>query len=399
MNLPEFKVQSEWGTVDLLEAIADEWRQLCAEGPCDLPFYRPEWIAAAIRAFAGRQRVLLVTVRDHGRLRALLPLLEKRSWSGAIPSTRLYSANLIPRFELVHGNDPSIEEVVRALWQHLRNLSGWDAIELINVPHGGAAERLLAAAKNDSFPTYQYEYAKSPYLLLNGQKPGGDFSRFGRSSRFRYHLRQGWRELSKQGTLRLERLEKADPAVLHNFYSLEQSGWKGRKGTAIACSSQTTQFFDEIARNAERFGYLSIYLLKLGDATLAAHLAFTYAGGYYPVKVAYEEKFGIFGPGHLIIGRVLEDCVQRGLSRFDCLGDWTDAKSKWAEDVLSHSYCGIFRNNVGGRIRRAQTQLRRELNQAAHRILGPAVHAVRAYVSKQRRKRARSPEGKAEIKK
>src|SRR5580698_5832935 len=102
MTLSDLKVQSEWGSVELVEAIAEEWRQLCAEGPCNEPFFRPEWIAAAIQAFGGRQRVLLITVRDGLRLRGVLPLLEKTGPSSRITGTRLHSASRIPRFEFVH---------------------------------------------------------------------------------------------------------------------------------------------------------------------------------------------------------------------------------------------------------------------------------------------------------
>jgi CelD/BcsL family acetyltransferase involved in cellulose biosynthesis len=392
------RAHSEWGTADLIDQIAEEWRQLCQEGPCNMPFYRPEWIAAAVRAFAAKQRILLLTVRDGSRLRAVLPLVEQKGRAGV----RLQSANIIPRFEFVHGDmpgagpgdRPDLAEVLRAAWQHLRSLPGWDVIELINVPQGGAAEQFFAVAKDDGFPAYCYEYARSPYIPLDGQKPGGDFSRFGRSSRFRYHLRQGWRELSKQAPLRLRRLEKADPAALQFFYRLEQSGWKGRKGTAIGCSKEMQQFYDSVARAAEQFGYLSMYLLDHGDRTIAAHLAFTHAGRYYPVKVAYDESFHVFGPGHLIIGRVLEDCVARGLIEFDCLGDWTDAKSKWAEAIRPHSFCGIYRNTALGYALRAEAQLRREAKRTALRILGPAVHAARAYMTKRNRRSAKSSPGK-----
>jgi CelD/BcsL family acetyltransferase involved in cellulose biosynthesis len=391
VSLPQFKVQSKWGSVELVDAIAEEWRQLCWDGPCNEPFYRPEWIAAAVRAFASQQRLLLLTVRNGDRLCAVLPLLEKKGWTRGLPSTRLYSANIMPRFEFVHGAESDLNSVVSAAWEHLRRLSGWDSIELVNVPQGGAAERLVSAAKADSFPACRYEYAKSPYILLQEHKPEGDFSRFGRSSRFRYHLRQGWREMNKKGPLRLRRVEHADRGLLQRFYRLEQSGWKGRKGTAISCQQETIQFFDEVAQKAEQFGYLSMYFLELGDAIVAAHLAFTYGGGYYPVKVAYDERFAEYGPGHLIIGQVLEDCVQRGLSRFDCLGDWTDAKSKWASDVLPHAFCGIFRKSVAGHIRCAEARWLHELNQTAHRLLGPAVHAARAYAAKRRRRSTRPP--------
>jgi len=377
MSLQDLNVQSEWGTVELLDGIAEEWRQLCQEGPCNEPFFRPEWIAAAIRAFGRQQRLLLVTVRQETRLRAVLPLLEKKGWACGMPSTRLHSACRIPRFDFVHGDGEEMADVVRAAWQHLRDLPGWDTIELVNVPEGGAAERLLDAAKEDAFPTCRHEYANSPYIVLNGHRPNGDISQFGRSSRFRYHLRQGWREMSKYGELRLRRTEKADPETLQRFYLLEQSGWKGKKGTAIVCRQDLRAFYDAIARGAEQFGYLSVYFLEQGDATVAAHFGLTHAGRYYPIKVAYDEKFSKYGPGHLIIGRVLKDCIERGLSEFDCLGETTEATAKWTSEARPHSVCCIFRNTAAGHIRCAQAHLQHKLNQVLRRV----ARSARSYVA------------------
>jgi CelD/BcsL family acetyltransferase involved in cellulose biosynthesis len=392
-------VRSEWGSVDLLEKIADEWRQLCQEGRFDAPFYRPEWIASAIRAFASRQRVLLITARNGSRLRAVLPLIESKGRASAIAGARLRSASLIPRFDFVHGEGPDAADAVQAVWKHLRDLPGWGAIELVNVPEGSAAERLLGAAKEDGFPTCQHEYARSPYIVLNGQTAPGDFSRFGRSSRFRYHLRQGWREMSKKGQLRVRRVEKVDAETLQVFYRLEQRGWKGKKGTAIACSAEMRVFYDAVVRAAEQFGYLSMYFLDLGDATIAAHLAFTYGGHYYPVKVAYDESFSAYGPGHLIIARVLEDCVTRGLTEFDCLGDWTDAKAKWTEKVRSHSYCGIFRDSSVGHILCAETLLHHHVQQTAFQVLRPIVQKARIYIAQLKNKSSQRPNRNADSQK
>jgi CelD/BcsL family acetyltransferase involved in cellulose biosynthesis len=383
----DLEVRSEWGTVELVEAIAEEWRLLCADGPCNQPFFRPEWIAAAIRSFAGPQRLLLITVRKQSRLRGVLPLLEKKGHVPLGAGLRLCSASLIPRFEFVHDGGPELAQVVRAAWQHLRNLPGWNAIELLNVPAGGAAEHLLAAAREDSFPTCQHEYASSPYIDLNEHRLGHDFSRFGLSSRFRYHLRQGWRELGKRGSLRLRRTENVDPETLQRFYCLEQSGWKGREGTAILCKPDLHTFYDAIVHDATKFGYLSMYLLELDETIIAAHLALTYGGRYYPIKVAYDEGFGEYGPGHLLIGRVLEDCAQRGLSRFDCLGDWTEAKAKWTTHSLRHTSCCIFRNTLAGHLLRAESQLQRNLSRTVREV----VAATRAHVARLKRGRLRRP--------
>jgi CelD/BcsL family acetyltransferase involved in cellulose biosynthesis len=364
-------VKSEWGTVELLDGIANEWRELCSEGPCDQPFFRPEWITASVRAFASKRRMLLITVRDGARLRGVLPLWEENTWACGVPVKKLCSAgtaNHSPRFDFVHGRDPGIEEAVGAAWGHIKNLQQWDVIEFLNVPQGGAVEILLRGAQEDGFLTYQYQWAKSPYIALNGHEPTADFSRFARSRRFRYRLRHSWRKLEKGGDISLRRVEAADPEALRQFYRLEQSGWKGKKGTAIACRAETQEFYDSIAKYAAQYGYLSLYFLYRGGSAVAAHFALTCGGRYYPLKVAYDERYSQFGPGHLIIGAVLQDCVARGLSEFDCLGHWTEAKAKWASQVRPHNFCYIFRSGITGRLLYGETCLSHTLRSAVQRL-------------------------------
>ena len=372
---------TERGTVEMLDRIGDEWRQLCKEGACDQPFFRPEWIASSIRAFAAARPVWLVTVRDGSRLRAVLPLVEEKVWACGFPARKLrHAVDHTPRFDFIHGQDPGIEEALQAGWRELASQNLWDMIELGNVPQGGAAERLLSVARDNGFLTYRRQWAQSPYIALNGSKPGKDFSQFALSSRFRYRLRHFLRELEKTGNISLRRVETADPEILQQFYSLEQSGWKGKRGTAIACNRETREFYDSIAKCAAQYAYLSLYFLQQGDSVLAAHFGFTCGGGYYPLKVAYDERYSQYGPGHLIIGAVLQDCAARGLSEFDCLGHWTEAKAKWSSQVRPHNFCYIFRTDLVGRILLAQTRLAHRLGSAIRRLKHSAGIARRGHV-------------------
>jgi CelD/BcsL family acetyltransferase involved in cellulose biosynthesis len=362
----DFTVQLECGTCELIDRVADEWRELCNEGPCDQPFFRPEWFAASIRAFGKKRRVILIIVRNRTRLQSILPLWQETSWECGLPVRKLCSAGNVdhsPRFDFVHGCDPGMDKIATAVWTALKDLCEWDVIQFSNVPRGSIIEALLEIARADGFPTRQHVWARSPYITLKAQAHTGDLSQFALSRRFGYHLRHSWRRLQEQRPLCLRRVETADPSALNAFYNLEKSGWKGRKGTAIACKQETQLFYDLIAQSAARFGYLSLYFLLWGDATLAAHFALTCGGRYFPLKVAYDEDYSQYGPGHLIIGAVLQDCVTRGLTEFDCLGHWTEAKSKWTSQVRAHMSCHIFRKGLRGRAFQAKTQVSQVLTE------------------------------------
>ncbi len=347
------------GGVEIIERLADEWRALCAEGPCDQPFFRPEWIATYVRAFAPERKLLVLTARVGGRLRAVLPLIEEWALFHGLPVRKLRSAANVHscRYDLVHGAGEEVEASAHAIWQLLRQRRGWDVIQICDVPQGGACESLLRAAELDGYPTGQWKQAPGPYVLLpEGAKAPLettleatlDQALSHTTSKFRASVRRGRRKLEAEGEVRLTRITEAAPAELELFYQLERAGWKGQQATAIACAEQTRQFYDEIARTAARFGYLSLYRLDCGGRAVALQYGLTYGERFFLLKPTYDEHFRQASPGHVIMHEILRDMLARGLREFDFLMPVMEWKREWATALRPHSICYIFaRNPIG----------------------------------------------------
>jgi CelD/BcsL family acetyltransferase involved in cellulose biosynthesis len=343
-------VEAHEGGVELVDALADEWRALCLEGPSDQPFFRPEWIGAYVRAFAAKAKLVVVTARIDGRLKAVLPLVEERSlWCG-LPVRRLRGAANwhSGRFDVVKGVGAEGNMAVHAVWNCLKDLGGWDLIELPDVPQGGAAEELLDAAREDGFAVGRWESMRSPYIPLSGLGEGEDPWLSRASAKFRKNMRNWLRKSAAEGALHLHRMERPDSRALERFYTLECSGWKGGQGTAIASRPSARSFYDTIARAAEPFEYLCLHFLELGQETLAASLGLTYGGKYFGLKCAYNERYAKLGPGHLLLNAVLRDCVQRHLAEFDFTGPWMEYKAKWTSQVRPHAFLYVFRKSLYG---------------------------------------------------
>src|SRR6185369_17247575 len=92
LTAPAPTVKAETGGVEVVDLLGDEWRRLHEESACQEPFYRPEWVSAYIRAFASEKKVVVVTARVGGVLRAVLPLIEERSICCGAPITKLHGA-------------------------------------------------------------------------------------------------------------------------------------------------------------------------------------------------------------------------------------------------------------------------------------------------------------------
>ncbi|MBS1809106.1 MAG: GNAT family N-acetyltransferase [Acidobacteria bacterium] len=331
------------------EDLAEEWRALCAEGPCDQPFFRPEWITAYGRAFAPEKKLLVLTVRSAGHLRAVLPLLEERASLHGVPVRKLRSAANAHscRFDVIHGAVDR-EDAVQSCWNLLKRTSGWDVIELEDVPAGGAGESLLRLAAADGFHCGQWSRPPGSYLALPEAANCDDVLPTLVSSKLRKSLRYYQRKLESQGTLQFRRIAENDLTSLEQFYQLEHAGWKGRAGTAIACDAATRQFYDDVAHVATQHGYFSLYSLELNQRPIAMQYCLNDGGRLYLLKPAFDEAFSAYSPGHLITYEVLRDLISRGFREYDFLSPHSEWKGRWAQTLRAQSTCYVFRRGLVG---------------------------------------------------
>ena len=339
----------EQGGVEVVERLAPEWRALCDEDANDDPRYRPEWVTAYLSAFTPKAKILVITARADGQLKAILPLIwEKDSFSG-LPVTKLSTLPKITatRFDLVQTKGPDRAAACAAVWERLKSVPGWQMLELGGAFADSPLCDLFVRAHADGYKTAILPMLPSPYLTLPAYDPKKPFTVEPRSQGQRTKLRKVNRELeTPTGRLRLVRFDEADRDALQRFYELEASGWKGKQGSAILSLPTTRQFYQQLTDAASRLGYFTLYELYLDGQHVAGTLGFTYRGRFFTPKGAHHEGFREHAVGHLIIQHVIQDCVKRGLRAFEFLGVPDDWKKLWTSDVREHPTCCVFQRSI-----------------------------------------------------
>lgn len=340
------------GDADLIDNLAAEWSTLC-KGRYDEPFYRPEWIGAYTRAFLRGKRLIVITARLNGVLVGLLPLVREWGTLDGIPARKLRAAANAHtcRYDLVH--DCSVTHgVVTAVWQGLRKVPGWDVLELTDVPHGAAVSQLARIAHADGCPAHVAPRALSPYLPLH-EPPLQDRL----NAKFRANLHRRRRKLQARAPLDLICTRTFDQHV-EQFYALEQRGWKGEEGSAIACEPATRSFYDMIAQIAATNGTLALYSLEAAGRPVAMHFGLMQSGRYYLLKTAYDESLRECSPGQLITYDVLHDLSNRGCAEFDFLGPLMEWKRAWKPRLRPHADWFVFRGWTGAVLHTLRFRLR-----------------------------------------
>jgi CelD/BcsL family acetyltransferase involved in cellulose biosynthesis len=122
------------------------------------------------------------------------------------------------------------------------------------------------------------------------------------SGSLRRTLRRKERRLTERGRVEHAVLG-ADGDIerwIEAFLNLEAGGWKGRHGSALACSDADRGFFTEILSSAFRRRRLLMIGIDFDGRSIACRCSFTAGEGSYAFKTAYDEEFAHFSPGVML---------------------------------------------------------------------------------------------------
>ncbi|HET9790855.1 MAG TPA: GNAT family N-acetyltransferase [Candidatus Angelobacter sp.] len=348
-------VQCQTGQAEIIDALAPAWSRLCDELQDAEPFFRPEWTRACHLAFFPDSEVILLSAWSAERLVAVLPLMKERTWFSGLPVTRLSLVATVHSFRvgMVRREGAEGDEAVRALWDAIEQMPGWDVIDIAYALEGGGLETLANTAQEAGFHVARSRTSQALYLPIASPegKPKKDALPPWLACtrpKFRANLRRARRQLEEQGALTLRHVTEADPEALEKFYALEASGWKGQQGTAILSNENTRVFYNEIAKAAADDGYLSLDFLELNGRPIAAHYALNVGGRYFLAKAGYDERFHRYSPGQLLVNEILNETEARGLRELDFVGPATWDEGRWAVLRRDHLHLFIFRKSFYG---------------------------------------------------
>ncbi|HEV8199020.1 MAG TPA: GNAT family N-acetyltransferase [Candidatus Polarisedimenticolia bacterium] len=330
-----------------------EWNAL-VETTSDQPFYRHEYLRSWMDHFVPDATLKILTGRDHaGTLVAALPLVADRGFLYGLPVRRLVSPTSVHsgRFDLIAADRRS---AARSFLRTLADDDTWDMIRITDVPAGGNAWDLYAAALEAGFPAGAWESQRSPFLALPASY---DKLEARLSSKFKANLRRRRRRLEERGDVRVECVTGGGGLErrLEDHFALERSGWKGRKGTAAAQSSRTRGFYTGLAHGAARGDYLSLSSLHVAGRAIASQYGLARRGVYSLLMTCYDETWSEYSPGNLLMETVMQRCVAGGLSEFDFLGCDLGWKLDWSPTARAHHWFFIFRDNrLGWMLKKAK---------------------------------------------
>ncbi len=182
-------------------------------------------------------------------------------------------------------------------------------------PTSGA---LRAAAERSGFWTVAERQMRP---ILNPSTAGGiaEFDQMVSQKR-RRELDRQLRRLCEAGLVSFwsARTSSEIETAFAMFTDLEASGWKGRRGTALARKQSVHNFSRDAVVQLAQKGNATIDLLRFSDRPIAALIRLDHAGMSIPWKVAFDEEFAAFSPGkQLMCDETRRWLAERKVARVD----------------------------------------------------------------------------------
>jgi CelD/BcsL family acetyltransferase involved in cellulose biosynthesis len=317
-------------------APTSDWDLLAHETSAK-PWLRVEWVHAWCEAFGAGRRLHVAAARRDGRVVALAPVFRHH---GVVRSATNYHT---PDYALLAVDDAALRTLAIAL------LAGGRQVRLEFVDSSEPTVSLFrAAAEQARFRVLSRVLERPPYVATDGT--WSDYER-SRDSALLRDLRRRRRRLAEQGSVAFEIVDGSQrlSTMLDECFLVEQSGWKGTSGTAIASQPATRAFYSRVAEQAAARGELRLAFLRLDGRPIAAQLAIEAGGAFTVLKLGHDEAFARFAPGKLLIQSVLEHCfASQVITRLDFSGHDDPYKMEWATGRRELLVLQAFRRSPAG---------------------------------------------------
>ena len=309
---------------------ATAWEEL-AERVDAAPFLRPGWFEAWAKAF-GEPLELLTTEAD-GRLTGVLPYVSTAEGIRSATNPHTPAPGLLAEDE----------GAARDLAAGLLSLGGQVSVGYLD---SASAAILRDAARNAGCLVLTRPLAYRLFLEL--EAPWESFEG-GLPSRLVRDVRRRRRRLEELGEVTLEisdGSERLDDLLAEGF-RLEASGWKAAEGTAIVSSREAQRFYEAVARWSAERGWLRLFFLRVGGKPIAFQLALEHGRTHYFLKGGYDPDDSAYSPGKLLLHATLAHALERGLDRYELMGDIEPWKLEWTEAMEERVSLEAFRRTPG----------------------------------------------------
>ncbi|MGH2809012.1 MAG: GNAT family N-acetyltransferase [Actinomycetota bacterium] len=291
------------------------WRELLARDPNTHIFATPEWNRLWWEEFGAGKDLFLLTMRRDEEVVGIVPLYRKHEGETKIMRF-LGGIDLTDYLGPVCALDDR-GDVADALVAWLKETPvEWDTFDAHNMPVPfGFADFLVERTDRYGFEFALEQEETSAILLLPS-----DFDTYleGLEAKERRELKRKRRRLTREVPDAAFRSATEGTLEEDLKYFVEMHrGAEGHKGHFM--KPEIATFFERVARALMPLGWLRLDFLEIGGRPVASTFGFELDERFYLYNSAYEPEVARLSPGVVLVSRLIEHAMEKGLKTFDFL--------------------------------------------------------------------------------
>jgi len=280
----------------------EKWQALAEDAAEPNPFYEPWCLIPSLRHLHGGGQFALFSYIVDGRLRGLIPIERAK---------RYYGHRVRHAAAWLHTNAFCSTPLVatgyeRDFWVALlerldRQPNGAFFLHLPQLPADGPMNAALdeVATRDDRLVVTVDEGERA---MLSSDLGPEAYLEAAMSTKRRKELRRQYKRLAECGELTLERRDDDEGLAewITEFLALENKGWKGEAGSALASEESTSAFFTDALTRATQAERLERLALRIDGRAVAMLANFVTPPGVFSFKTTFDEEYARFSPGLLL---------------------------------------------------------------------------------------------------
>ena len=299
----------------MLQPLNNQWDALDNNSLMPTVSHTRLWLAPMFEHFSKKNTCLVsaqTTQENNGSLQAITALKKITLPGGlALPVAQTWDNGfLFSGTPLISRNSP--QAAMTALLSSARHELGAKAVLFKKVQRCDQFDQLLGHLSAKAIAGHQlFNIHQRAALFCSGDFDQWFNENFSRKRRKEYRRLRN--RLSEIDVLQSQTWQKGEPVEqwVEEFIQLEAAGWKGRNGTAVACSIEQTAHLRHALSQMAKNGSLLFWKITLGDKPIACLFGFQQHNQVWLGKIAYDETLSQFSPGVLAILNATKDLFAR----------------------------------------------------------------------------------------
>lgn len=326
-------------TRDGFLALHDDWRDLETRAGTKFNYFQTfDWNWNWYNEVADREshELLILTVRRHGRLAMVWPLMIERE-AGLRTVKWLSEPYLQYGDVLIEPGEGSGDLLTRA-WNHLQRLPAFELLMLNKVLNTANAYPLLKAHCQTAINA-----SVASQLNISGYRSPRDYDAgLGRTRRRRHKQRRN--KLARQGRELTFKVHEPGPdfdKAVETALSFKRD-WLVNSGllSRSIFAPKTEGFLTSLSSQGAQGARAVAAELKLDGRTIAVETGFVFKSHYYAYLGAFDWDLRQFSPGKVQMHDMISWCIDNGITHYDLLGSPATYKSEWTDESIEmHDFC------------------------------------------------------------